>query len=377
MQIGLICDKYPPDPGGLAVSIHRLACGLTQAGHSVRVLTLTTQLPAGETSLERQDGVEVWRLGAFKRADDTNSAWFRLVVARHRERAFDQLHGYYLAGAGFVTVFCAQYLKLPSIVSARGNDLDRAVFDPAKASQIFYALHQADIVTANAVDLQRKAEALAPERQVRLIPNGVDAQHFKPLPRDPDLERDLGLKDRQVIGFVGEARYKKGMRYLLEACAALEHPALTLLLVGGVRSGEDKELFKSFCQMHPQADIRKTAYLPQQQLPAWYSLLDILALPSLYDGLPNALLEGMACARAVVGTPVGGIADVIQHNHNGWLVPAQDAQALQTALRALLDDAALRQRLGAAARQSVLEGYSLEAELAANLALYAQLPGLR
>jgi glycosyltransferase involved in cell wall biosynthesis len=101
--------------------------------------------------------------------------------------------------------------------------------------------------------------------------------------------------------------------------------------------------------------------------------MDVLALPSIRDGLPNALLEGMACERAIVGTAVGGIPDAIGDGANGRLVPPGDADALAHVISELLDDADLRQRLGRRARETALREFTVEQELEKNLALYRQL----
>jgi glycosyltransferase involved in cell wall biosynthesis len=96
-------------------------------------------------------------------------------------------------------------------------------------------------------------------------------------------------------------------------------------------------------------------------------------MPSLRDGLPNALLEAMACERAVLATEAGGISDAIQDGENGRMVPVSDLQALVAAALELLADSEERQRLGRAARQTVLAEFSLEQELQANLTLYDRL----
>jgi glycosyltransferase involved in cell wall biosynthesis len=262
---------------------------------------------------------------------------------------------------------------VPTIVSARGNDLDRAVFDAAKSAQILYALQHADAITTNSRDLIRKAQALAPTRSAILIPNGVDTDHFRSAPRDEALTQTLGLADRSVIGFVGEARSKKGLAALLIAYSSVaQHRLAALLLVGGVRR-DDKELLKVFQKQQPDLPIVVVPYTSSDTLPAYYNLIDVLALPSLRDGLPNALLEGMACERAIVGTAVGGIPDAIVDGENGRLVPPGDVDALAQAMDDLLADAELRRCLGQRARETVLRDFTLEQELEKNLALYRDL----
>ncbi len=374
MRIALLTERYTPDLGGLAVSAARLARGLSAVGCDVEVLAPTKRLAAGQTTRTELDGVVVHRLGAHRQAADTLTGWFDYLIARHGERPFDLLHAYFLTQAGFVAAYAGRYLGRPAIVSARGNDLDRAVFDPANAAQILHALRSADAITANTRDLARKARALALGREVTLIPNGVDAAHFAPAPPDLALAARLGLGDRPVLGFVGEARAKKGLAPLLLAYGevARRRPA-ALLLVGGARPGDDGDLLNVFLRQNRDLPVVVAPDVPPQALPGYYNLIDVLLLPSLRDGLPNALLEGMACERAIVSTPVGGIPDALRDGENGRLVPPGDVAALAAAIEALLDDAEQRRRLGRAARATVMRDFAPEQEIASNLALYRRL----
>ena len=96
-------------------------------------------------------------------------------------------------------------------------------------------------------------------------------------------------------------------------------------------------------------------------------------MPSRRDGLPNAVLEAMACGLPVVASPVGGILDLVQDGENGLLVPPDDPEALAGAIERILDDEALRERLISCARATVLRDFSPGAELRATLDLYESL----
>jgi glycosyltransferase involved in cell wall biosynthesis len=374
MNICLIPEKYPPDPGGLAVSARRLAHGLAERSHTVHVCLTTGAVPARRIEQTVEDGVTVHRVGATKRSDAALAEWFDAVVALHRTCNFDILHGYYLVRAAYVTVYAARYLGLPSVISARGNDLDRTAFDPSRAGVILWALAHADAITAVSGDLARRATALSHDRPVHVIHNGVDTTLFAPRPTDLELAARIGLaSDLPTIGFVGEARLKKGLGTLLLAFERLAaaHP-VQLLLVGGVRD-DDADVVRVFQRQHPDLPLLVVPPIDHDSLPGCYTLLDVLALPSLHDGLPNALLEGMACARPVVASAVGGIPDALTHGRDGLLVPPGDVDALSAALFDLFRAPDERARLSAAARQTVCAHFSLEHEVAQNLAIYGRL----
>jgi phosphatidylinositol alpha-1,6-mannosyltransferase len=372
MNILVLTDKYSPDVGGLAVSTRRLAQGLTRAGHTVCVSAPAPSTAPGAVTASNDGDVIVYRMGTHRRADDTLADWFDHVAALHVQHRFDLIHAMYVAQPAFVAVSAARYLALPSVLSARGNDLDRAAFDPGKFSQISWSLQNANAVTAVTTDLTRKVRAFAPGCEPHFIPNSVDTSLFAPGPRDEALAASLGLSDAPVVAFIGEARQKKGLTILLPAFARLcaqFYRRSTLLLVGGVRQ-DDEPVVDVFRRQNPSLDVRIVPNVVHEKLTAYYRLADVLAIPSLRDGLPNSLLEGMACERAVVASNVGGMPDVVRNGENGILVPPGDTSALVGALVSLLADSPRRAELGRTARTTVESEFTPERELQRNLEIY-------
>jgi len=372
-KVCFLSDTYPPDVGGLAISTERNARLLVQAGHAVRVCVPSASLPPGEAQKTVENGVQVHRLGPQKKMHDTLTDWFELVTGLGRELCFDLLHGFFAAYAGYLAVYAARYLDARSVVSVRGNDLDRLIFDPARAPFILYALEHADAVTAVTRDLQRKVLALANRQGVVHVPNSVDAKLFHPSTANAALWDKLGLDQGYVLGFVGEARAKKGLALLLKAFAKVATKVdAHLLLIGGLRP-KDEEIYQLFRRRNPQLSLHLVPYVPQSELVDYYNLMDLVLMPSLRDGLPNVLLEAMACERTVVASDVGGLSDVIEDGRNGFLVPARDKQALVEQILYALADADQRRVLGQTARATILRDYTPQHELNNNLRLYHEL----
>jgi glycosyltransferase involved in cell wall biosynthesis len=310
-------------------------------------------------------------VGAQRREDDTAAQLFDALVGAHRQAPYDALHGFYLVRAGFLAAYAGRYLGVPALVSARGNDLDRALFDPTARAGILRALDLATVVTAVSRDLARKARALAPEARVEVVANGVDATLFRPQPRDARRLASLALEGRAIVGFSGELRLKKGLVPLLEALARLgETRPVSLLAVGGVRR-DDEAVLTLFRRRHAHVPIATLDWRDAAELPSLYALMDVFAHPSLRDGLPNALLEAMACARPCVATTAGGIPDALRDGVEGRLVEPGDAGALAAAIAELLDDRGRAQRLGQAARERVESEFTPEREIERYLELYA------
>lgn len=392
MKIALLSEKYTPDIGGLAISTERLARLLTSAGHNVRVFCPSPNLPPSEKRILPSNGVSITRFGSHKRVDDTLVDWVEFIIEEHTRDPFDVIQAYFLTQAGFVATYAGKYLNVPSVVSIRGNDIERAAFDPSRFSHTMYTLQNADAVTTNSNELVKKAKAFI-DREIFVIPNGVDGDHFKPMEKIARLVQTLrlipseasglpsylGLKHasplhQRVIGFVGELREKKGLKTLLPAFAKVnEKQSTTLMIVGVVRQGEDRQVFDEFLMLNPNLQIFVTGYIPSKDLPTYYALMDVFVHPSLRDGMPNALLEAMACEKAIVATPVGGILDVVKDSETGLIVPANDAESLSNAILKLLDDQSLRSRLGKAARETIQKEFTLQKELDLNLKVYKSL----
>jgi phosphatidylinositol alpha-1,6-mannosyltransferase len=370
MKVCLLSDTYPPDVGGLAVSVRRNARNLAAAGYQVCVVAPSHARPPGSWHLEADGPVSVYRLGTHSRLRETLADWFDLMVELDVAQEFALFHGYFLTYAGYLAALTARYRGKPSVVSARGNDIDVMPFDDRRAVFVLKALEWADAILAVTRDLAHKATALSGRHDVQLVHNGVDGTLFAPQPPDPALRASLGLDQRPVVGFVGEARAKKGLGRMLRIFPRLcEEVPAQLLLVGGVRQ-QDLAMVDFFRRQHPDLPLHLVPPQPNQALPSYYALCDVVILPSLRDGLPNALLEAMACGRPVLASAVGGMLDVVTQDMDGMLLPPRDDHVWVKALRHMLLDSEARQRLGSAARQTALDRFTPGQELEAVLAVY-------
>jgi glycosyltransferase involved in cell wall biosynthesis len=378
MKIALLSEKYTPDIGGLAISAGRLGHLLSLAGHDVRVFAPSSNLLPSERRTLLSNNICITRFGTHKRVEDTLVDWFEIITDEHQRESFDIFHAYFLPQAGFVAAYAGKHLHIPNVVSIRGNDIERAVFDPSKFSHVLYALQNANAITTNASVLAKKASTFV-EREILLIPNGIDVEVFKPMERNEALAEALGLGENKeernlVIGFAGELREKKGLKTLLRAYAQVnKKQATTLLIVGEVRAGEDKQAFDEFQQSNPQCQIVVTGMVPYKDMPAYYSLMDIFVHPSLRDGMPNALLEAMACEKVVVATSVGGAIDVIESGKNGVLVKSNDVDGLAESILQLLSQPENRSAMSRSARETVVRRFTPQMELDANLQIYKSL----
>ena len=195
-----------------------------------------------------------------------------------------------------------------------------------------------------------------PLSRIEVCPNGLDADSFRPEPR----ERLNQVADASlVIGTVCVLRPEKNLAQLLEAFAKVRAgvPGARLLIVG---SGSEEQMLKSLAA---RLGLEQAAvFLPStRDVAAAMRSIDIFVHPSLTEGMPNAVMEAMACGCSVIATRVGGSAELIEHGVHGLLVDPGDLAGLTTQIAAIVNDSALRLKLGAAAAHRMREEFSIDA----------------
>ena len=192
------------------------------------------------------------------------------------------------------------------------------------------------------------------------IPTGIDAAHY--LPGDPAPARAaLGLPETgPLIGIVATLRSWKGHRYLLEAIARQARHDTRLVIVG---DGPQRAALEA---QIAALDLGRRVILAGQQhdVAPWLRAFDVFALPSYAnEGVPQALLQAMFAGIPCVTTDAGAIPEIARHGETALIVAKEDAGALAAGLDSLLADAALRNRLAAAARAYVVPRFGLPAML--------------
>jgi len=188
----------------------------------------------------------------------------------------------------------------------------------------------------------------------RVIYNGIDPEVFRPLPPDLELKKKLGIpQESRVILFAGRLIGLKGVHVLLRALTCLAHQIpWRMILIG---EGGAKESLKNLSnELGIQEKVFFAGYVPNLELPGYYSFTDLAVFPSLADETFGvAICEAMACGRAVVSTRVGGIPELVSDGESGILVEPRNWEELGSQMAMLLMDPALRLRLGEAALNRV------------------------
>jgi len=200
-------------------------------------------------------------------------------------------------------------------------------------------------------------------RRLATIPNGVDTERFRPCDDPPGLRERLGLPapgQGFVIGMVGRFGPFKRQRLLVEAFHLLapRHPSLWLVLVGD--GGPEAASVRERVRNSPYQDRIRLAGFQAEPAP-WYQAFDLFVLPSVNEGLSNAILEAMACATPVVAHASCGCAELIEPEVTGFLRDLGDAREMAMFLESFVTaPSGLWRPVGPTARERVIHEFSLQ-----------------
>jgi L-malate glycosyltransferase len=303
--------------------------------------------------------VWVHRLESANRSEqpimqDYLSEIYFLLKELHHQHSFDVFHAFFINETGFLTTMLAKEEGVPVINSIRGSDLHKHIFNPKQHGQVAWTLENSNWVTFVSRDLQRRGCVLVPSLQTKSTAFWNSIQPVDPtqLPT-PAL---VGKLKGTVVGSVGRFRDKKGLEYLLDACAEVSRDReLTLLLVGDFADRERSYWEREVENSGISDRVIITGMLERTQALAYLPYMNVFAVPSLHDGCPNALLEAMMAGCPVVGTNVDAIGEILEDGQDSLVVQPGSASELAEAIRWLARSPQLGQQLGLAAQAKVLK----------------------
>lgn len=231
----------------------------------------------------------------------------------------------------------ARLSRTPFVAKVHGSDINAFALEPARRAQIRWALNQAHHVIAVSQALADRLKQIGVDAaRTTVLYNGVDPLRFRPLPM-ADAKRAVGYEAHErLVLFVGNVQTSKGCAELLNAFARLAPrlPGLRLAYVG--HGPQVKALRSSASALNVDAVVQFAGRMGHEHLVQWFAAADVFCLPSHAEGVPNVVLEAMACGTPVVATDVGGVAEVLPA-YAGLLVPPRDEAALESALFTALE----------------------------------------
>ena len=373
VRVALLIQKYWPWIGGAERQLGDVAPALAASGLDVHVIT--RQLP-GTSRLEHVDGVPVHRIpvpGWRPLASVTYTLRTLLLLRRLRP---DVVHAHELLSPA-TTALGARLLfgvrasatahrsgPLGDVAVLTGNEMG------GQRLRLLARWIDRFIVIASEISDELEAAGVPRSRQMH-IANGVDTDRFRPpVPGEAErLRTELGLPSGPMALFTGRLAPEKRVGMLIDLWPRVREavPDAQLVIAG---TGPEED------------DLRRRAgdgvllAGPVEDVAGWHRTADVFVLPSMAEGLSVAMLEAMASGSPPVMSAVGGTGDVLAHGETAWLVNPDVPEELVAGLVRLLSDPAERGRLGAAARERAVSGFSLATTVRRHAELYRELAGV-
>jgi teichuronic acid biosynthesis glycosyltransferase TuaC len=289
----------------------------------------------------------------------------------HKTKPIDIIHAHGAMPCGHAAALLARHLEIPFVVTVHGLDVfntcARAGIPAAwrhKVSAEVYAAARNVICISGKVQEVLKAGAL-PHTSSTVVYNGVDANLFSPCPHNvPRLNPEVLI--------VGTLLQSKGHELVLRALIQIKpsFPTIQCRIIG---EGPDRTRFESLVnELGIGQLVQFVGRQSRSQVAEAMRRCSVFALPSRNEGLGCVFLEAMACGKPVIGCRGQGIDGVIEQGGNGFLIPADGLQELVQELSALLRSPEMRERVGTAARQTILKEFTLSHQAQQLIAVYRQ-----
>ena len=263
---------------------------------------------------------------------------------------YDLSHSFFSVPCGFLSwLFKVQY-GIPYIISLRGADVPGY---SERFSSLYNFLKpltkkiwkKAGFVVSNSKGLKELALKTNPRQNIEIIYNGVDVKKFQ-----PDV---LSRNNDKFIITPGASRVtaRKGLNYLVEAVRQLseKYPKVSLKIMG---DGSDKDTLEKLSRdLGIKDKIEFLGRIPKDETAPYYREASVFVLPSLNEGMSNAMLEALATGLPILATDTGGSRELVENGENGFIVKMKDAGDIAKKIEALILDPRLRESMGVKSRE--------------------------
>lgn len=209
------------------------------------------------------------------------------------------------------------------------------------------------------------------EDKVMVIYNGIDTGRFSDIDGNI-IRKEFNISyDVPVIGTIGRLTFQKGYRYLIEALSKIKErfQGIILLIVGDGLMKQELQNYASTLGLNK--NVIFTGY--RRDIPALLAAMDVFVLPSLWEGLPNALLEAMGAGKPIIATDIPPIREVINSEKSGILIPPKDSNTLASSIKSLLVNKTFALTLGKNAQMRAFSNFNIETTVSKYMELFEEI----
>jgi glycosyltransferase involved in cell wall biosynthesis len=374
MRIALVSREYPPESakGGLGTQTYQKAHELARLGNQVHVISEATETGPreyrdGEVQVVRVEHSS-WLSPSSEVADWIlrGTAAAAAIQRLHVQHPVDLVDVPEWGGEGYIHLLNrTDWNSIPTVVQIHGSlAMFHALEDwPEAGSELYQTGTHMEATCFRLADGVYSSSRYSTEWCARAY--GIDSLNTPTLHAGVDTDLfhpfDLPGPECPTIVFAGRISRSKGIMALVKAACRLSSsiPGLRLRLLGAAEPELIREIEAETQFYHAQDLIEIAGFVNRNELPAQLSRAHVFAAPSTCEGGPGLVyLEAMACGLPVVACEETGVAEIVTHGENGFLVPRHDVEALTVAIRRLLCEPELRAKLGSAARRFAVQNNS-------------------
>lgn len=318
-----IDENYHLEKIGENISIHRLPIGKNK----------------NNLHFQSQKDVVIYSWKAF---------WFGRKLIKQGN--YNLTHSFFTVPCGFLSMAYHRLYKIPYIVSLRGADVpgysERFLF-------IYFILKplikliwkKSSAVVSNSQGLKDLALQTRPEQEISIVYNGIDIEAFKPA----ELEHQMS----KFIITTGASRvtHRKGLNYLIAAVAKLapKYPNISVKIMGDGNAKKELETLAE--KLDTQERVEFLGRIAREETAPFYQEAGVFVLPSLNEGMSNAMLEALASGLPIVATDTGGSKELIKEGENGFIIKFKDSDDIAEKLEILINNSELVRSMGQASRR--------------------------
>jgi len=370
---------FHPEYSGSAIQAHNLCRKMLKLGIAPFIVSANL---SGNPARATYDGIPLYRLPLLKRRalqiPSFSASLLQFLIAHRQDYDLIHAHGALPHAAAAIA---GRLLGKPTILKVAMAGSDIAFKQQGRLNgRINRALvnrFDSYIATTPEIVEEFAGEAIDPSR-VELLPNGVDTDTFAPIHREgrSALRRRLELPDVATVTYVGIINGRKNIDGLLRIWRAVRDSGVDahLLLLGPEPDPGDAFMrdLVAFVRYHDLAS-RVTFAGRRDPVAPYLQASDAFVFPSRREGMANSVLEAMSTGLPCLVSNTAGASAIIENGKNGYALDADDEPGFAKTLIELLEDAVLRDRVGAAARTTVVESFSLASTARRYLDLYTRL----
>ena len=349
MKIIMVTNEFPPSIGGVQTHVYELSRAMVRLGHDVVVITRLADniLPA----TEEMDGVRVYRHKLPNNHLVYDWKLHRILKKLIKNQGFEVVHIH-----GMRPLDACKRLNVPIIFTNHTSSfLKRVKKGPKVLEKMRKQLAVAELVLAPSDELVDATLMTGYDGATQFISNGVDVNRF--FPAENDWREKLNIPTEAFVAVLARRLVEKnGVLYFAKAIALAHRSDLHVIVAG---DGADRTSFEKIINDAGCSDrVHMLGGVDNNQMPSIFSAGDVSILPSLMEATSIAGLEAMACGLPLIGTNVGGIPVIIDHDKTGLLVEPRSPEALSEALITLCDNRELTMQMGKASLERVTAEFS-------------------